>query len=318
MTQLPDIQKVINEFTTQHDRDQDSISEGGFLICPHYGPWIASLNLSEQEIQELTAFSALQAEQEPSDDSYISSLLDHADLPQGWKEAYLCGLVTPVNEKFLFIVKSALYGDIDRRLFHNPPQTAQEALALAYLVEATTGLEAAWINRADAHNYIPMGDLRKWWPLYISTIDGLLSPQHLRQLSEVAQFSTETEALSLVTPPQRLSEIYGHAVANPNLPYDFVNSNLDKDYELLFHPNADRERAWEIIQSLLADGDFGDLTNLFAEFHNMRDDNWFQFSGFATDSPQATWIRSRIRKWCEEQIEDDDERADVLEELGLI
>lgn len=320
MSQLPDIQKAINEFTAQHDRDQDSISEGGFLICPHYGSWIASLNLSLQEIQELTAFSALQAEPESSDMSYISSLLDHADLPQGWKEAYLWGLVSPVNEKFLFIVKSALYGEIDRRLFHNPPQTAQEALALAYLVEATTGLEGAWIDRANAGNYLPMGHVEDWWPQYMSIIDSNLAPSDLAALSETVGSVSETEAVSALTRPERLAAIYAVwstvAAANPRLPADLVNQELENDWNLLFHPNAHQETAWLVIQGILESGDYEDLGYCMREFDNMRDGNWFEFSRFAVDSPQAIWLKAKILEWCNDNM-DDDVREEALELMDI-
>lgn len=321
MSQLPNIQTTINDFTTGHDRSQDSVSSGGWSVCPHYGEWVEGLDLSADESAALTAFSVLQAEGDSNDERYINALLEHAELPQGWREAYLWGSNPPVNEEFVYIVKSALYGEIDRRLFHTPPQTTQEALALAYLVEGTTGLEAAWINRADAYNYVPMGHLENWWPQYMSIIDSNLAPSDLAALSETAGSATETEALSSVTPPERLAALYARwstvVAANPRLPADLVNQELENDWRLLFHPNADRERSWSVIQQILEDGDHEDLGSCMTAFWDMKDGNWFEFSRFAVDSPQAIWLKTRILEWCNDNIDDEDEREEALELMGV-
>ena len=321
MSQLPDTPKAINDFTAGHDRSQDSISEGGFCVCPHFGAWIAGLDLSADDSATLTAFSVLQAERESGDERYISALLDHAALPQGWKEAYLWGSIAPVNEEFLYIVKSALYGEVERRLFHTPPQTPQDVLALAYLVEATTGLEAAWINRTNSINYIPMGHLEEWWPKYMSIVNSTLTPSDLAALSETAGSVTESEALSSVIQPERLAELYSSwstvAAANPRLPADLVNRKLETDWNLLFHPNADREKAWSVIQGILEDGDYEDLGSCMSEFWDMKDGNWFEFSRFAVDSPQALWLKARILEWCNENMDDEDEKEEALDFMGI-
>lgn len=323
LSQLPDIQQAINEFTAQHDRDQDSISEGGFLICPHYGPWIASLGLSTEDIQELTAYSVLQASKAPNEgvDISLAALLDRAELPPGWREAYSWAFIPPVNTDFLFIMKSALYGEIERRLFQTPPQATQDALALAHLVEAATELESVWINLANAGNYLPMGHVEDWWPQYMSMIDSCLSSSDLAALSETAGSVSETEALSALTPPERLASIYGGwstvASANPRLPADLVNRELESDWNLLFHPNADRETAWSLIQEILESGDYEELGFCMREFDQMRDGNWFEFSRFAVDSPQATWLKTKILEWCNNNLDDEDERDEALELMGI-
>jgi len=321
VSQLPDFQKAINDFTTGHDRSQDSISEGGFSVCPHFGAWIAGLDLSADDSATFAAFSASQVEGEFSDERYISALLDHADLPEGWQEAYLWGSIPPVNEEFLYIVKSALYGEVQQRLFHSPPQTPQDALALAYLVEATTGLEAAWINRTSSINYIPMGHLEEWWPKYMFIVDSTLSPSDLAALSETAGSSTESEALSSVVQPERLAKIYSSwstvAAANSRLPAEMVNRKLDTDWNLLFHPNADREKAWSVIQGILENGDYEDLGSYMGEFWDMKDGNWFEYSRFAVDSPQALWLKARILEWCDENMDDEDEREEALDFMGI-
>jgi hypothetical protein len=320
LTQLPDIQKAIQEFTTGHDWSQDPDSAAGFSICSHYGPWIASLNLSTQEIQELTAFSVLQTRQESDNVVDVGALLNRADLPEGWKEAYSWGMSPPVNEKFVYIVKSALYGEIERRLFHTSTKTAAETLALAYLVEAAIEIEGAWINRTNAINYVPMGHLEDWWPQYMSFINSSLSASDLAALSETAGSTTETEALSSVTPPERLATLYAKwstvVAANPRLPPELVNREMEKDWNLLFHPNAEREKSWSVIQQILESGDYEDLGACMAEFWDMKDGNWFEFSRFAVDSSQAMWLKKKIFEWCNENL-DEDEREEALDLMAL-
>ena len=258
MSQLPDIQQSIQEFTTVHDISRDPDSRVGFSICPHYGPWIDSLGFSTEEIQELTAYSVLQASRAPNEGVDIAALLDRADLPQGWKEAYSWAFIPPVNTDFLYIMKSALYGEIERRLFQAPPQTTQGALALAYLVEAAIELEGVWIDLANAGNYLPMGHVEDWWPQYISIINAHLSASDLVGISDAIGGVSETESLSSVTTPERLAVLYARhstlAAVNPRLPADLVNNELERDWNLLFHPNADREKAWSVIEGILESG----------------------------------------------------------------
>ncbi len=320
MSRIPDIQKVITDFTNSHDSSQDPDSSVGLSVCPHYGEWVAGLDLSADDSAALTAFSALQAEQNSGYERHTSALLDLADLPAGWREAYLWGSNRPVNEEFVYIVKRALYGEVERRLFHNTPKTPREALALAYLVEATTGLEAAWINRNNRQNYLPMGHLEDWWPQYMSIIDSLLSAGDLAALSEIAGSTTETEALSTVTPPERLAALYAQstvAAANPRLPADLVNEELENDWRLLFHPNAERGKSWSVIQQIIEDGDYEDLGSCMIEFNDTKDYDWFEFSRFAVDSPQAIWLKTKILDWCNDNLDDEGEREEALELMGI-
>lgn len=321
LSQLPDIQQAIHEFTARHDGSQDPDSRVGFSICSHYGPWIDSLGFSTQAIQELTAYSVLQSSKAPNEGVDIAALLDRADLPPGWKEAYSWALIPPVNTDFLYIMKSALYGEIERRLFQAPPQTTQGALALAYLVEAAFALEGVWIDLANAGNYLPMGDVEDWWPQYILIINAHLSASDLAGLSEAIGGVSETESLSSVTPPERLAALYSRAgsvvEANPRLPAELVNKALEKDWNLLFHPNADREKAWSVIQGILEGGDYEELGFCMIEFDQMRDSNWFEFSRFAVDSPQALWLKTKILQWCNDNIDDEDEKEEALDLMGI-
>lgn len=86
---------------------------------------------------------------------------------------------------------------------------------------------------------------------------------------------------------------------------------------LLFHPNAEPEKSWVIIQQALESGRGWWLDEYIGEFHSMRDNNWTQFAGFGIDGPHALLLRRRIATWCEENIEDEDERLELLHSIGI-
>ena len=314
-----EIWETIQDFITRHDGTHDAVSPGGFSTCSHFGPWIAGFDNPSVDFANTSDQETANSKEDQNSIQNIGHLLEHADLPDGWAAACSWSLNPTVSTDFQRIITCALYGEIDSRVFTNPPRTVQEALALTYLVEATVWQEAAWM--APAGNYIPMGDVHQWWPRYMSIVDRFLTRQDLQQLSETAGGCTYTESMSSLTPPDRLIEIYQEfaptfgVTANQHLPSEFVNENMETDVDLLFHPNADPDHAWEIVQALLEDREIDDLMNAIYEFDNMREGNWFHFSGFATHSPQAAAMHQRIRQWCSDNIEDDDERSELLEEL---
>lgn len=245
-------------------------------------------------------------------------LLEKADVPANWAPAIRALSVTPDHNDVAFAAVGALYGVAGDRL-SAPTNSREEVLPILYVVEAATELEAWAIRDSDSYNTIPMGRVDQWWPYYLRAIDEFATPEDLEELSSVAGFVTETEGLSSLTPPARLVEICGKsagiAAANPNLPAEYVNEHLD-NWDLLFHPNADPEKSWEVIHATLEAGDGEDLAMAIQEFDNMRDDGWVAFAGFSTNGPHAELLRGRIRDWITENL-DEDEAEELLSFIGM-
>jgi hypothetical protein len=322
MSSLADIEAASQEFASGHSFDQDVWSTSmGMHLCPHFGPWIT--DLAPVNSEEWSAFSALTPGMPSNSATAALASLQMAELPPGWMQSLTWALKTAPASEFVGIAIGALYGLVAQRLYESPPTQASDVRALVYLVEGTVEFEYAYIEAIDSINYVPMGNVEVWWRDYLSTVDATLTDADLRQVSQARGGACETEMLSSLTPGDRLVELYkGSGVsstlaANPNLPADLVNEQMKDDWSLLFHPNADRDRSWEIIQGVLEDGEYEDLANSTMEFGNMRDDNWYAWSGFGTASPQAQWLKDRMRQWIEENMDDDDEREEALEMLGV-
>lgn len=323
MNQLPDIQKLVKDFADRHDYSQNVWSEEmGMYLCPHVGVWIDDLLTGGWDTEALMAFAAINDVQLPELTRIALISLRAAELPKGWWELLSWAVRDDPSGKFIQMAIDALYLQVENRIFRKMISHDTSAKALAHLVEGTVAFEYAYIEATDSINYVPMGHVDKWWPQYMSIIDSLLDPTDLRLVSDSVGGISDTEACSSIPSADRLREIYetngGHSavVANPKLPADLVNANLD-DCSLLFHPNADREQSWLVIQGILQNYSYEELIHYTSEWSNMRDDNWFQLSGFGTTSPQAIWLKRKISNWCDENISDNDEREEMLEMLGI-
>lgn len=324
MTQLDDINAACLTFSQSHDRDADPFTGLGLYRCVHFGPWAESL-LPEGRLSDVQR-AKLALDSDGPDRQILACLrlLESSNVPQSWIGAIeaISACEGGARIAVTWAAVEALYGDIADRL-SLPLSRHEDAVALGHLVEATTYLEN-WVTTTDtsAFNYRPMGDVNAWWQDYLDRIDAWVTPNDLHVLSEQAGGATETEALSSITPPERLAEIYRTSqfavVANPRLPASTVNESMADDWDLLFHPNADPERSWTIIRQELEDGNGEDLADhVSREFMDMRDDSWAIWSGFTIDGPHAALLRRRIAAWCRENIEDEDDRDELLEEFGI-
>lgn len=312
---MVDYNALCVSFGSGHDWSGDASTAIGASSCPHFGPW-ADAVMAEAGLAVPPPWHEPDGQLET-----VIGLLKHANVPDSW--AYAIGAISECVDRgqVLWAASHALYGEVAKRL--SLPETSREsAIALAYLVEATTLFES-WVgNTMNAYNYIPMGFAPGWWPDYIDRIDKWVMAADLLEISKVAGGVSETESFSSLPSAERLKEIYALSPSagvkeNPSLPRELVNSEMETDFDLLFHPNADPEKSWVIISRLLESGDGEDLADSMREFDNMRDDGWTGFAGFAVDGPHAELLRGRIAAWADDNVEDDDEREEFLETLGF-
>lgn len=318
MERVLNARQEYDRFVEGHFSEADVYTSMGTYSCPHFGPWAQSLVGEDGLTDEQRAAVHLQGHQVTDRTAQVLALLRQAGIPVAWVDTVEL-VAGPEEDHNLRKAVFALYGEIGRRL-QEPSFTQESARELAFLVEGTLALEALTM---DGGNYVPMGDVTMWWPLYMSQVTAHLTAQDLRELSEVAGGASDTETLSPTTPPERLAEIYTRGgwsapSANPSLPADVVNAHLEDNWDLLFHPNADVEASWLVLRGILENGEAEDFMGGSArEFENMRDDNWVMFADFYRRGPHSSVLRGRMKTWLVENVEDDDEREELLEELEL-
>ena len=309
-----------------HDAAGDQYSRKlGLTVCPHFTNWIASLPPMSpvEETDLLSSFATLEPHVTVNVGKVAIGHLLRTDVPRDWSAVISTAMAMGARHEFMDVAVAALYAEVERCIYLAPPKTSGRVLALAHMVEAAIALEYWFMGDIESSNYIPMGHVESWWPDYINLIDSYLTSDQLRDLSGVnGTYASETECLSSITTTDRLMELYGSnpivCAANSNLPAHFVREKMEHDDYLIFHPNADPDLAWGAVELMLNDGSFEDLGSIMGEFDNMRDESWFQLSGFAYNSPQADAIRAKIQQWCEDNIEDRDDLEEALEYLGFI
>lgn len=313
-----DIENACADFARGHNSEEHEESVVGVQVCRHFGAWVDQLSQNGNLAVDVPAYLTDKSATVDPAIAEVSRLLARANVPASWPLVIEALSVSTERREVIFAAVDALYGVVSDRL-RVPTNSREDVLPIMYVVEAVMALEAWAIQDADANNYVPMGDTKYWWPYYITAMDEFVTVEDLAELSRTAGRITETEGLSSVTPPERLVEIceqsFGIAQANPNLPADYVNAHLAQ-WELLFHPNADPEKSWAEIEQALAAGEGEDLANVMIEFNDMKDDGWVAFAGFATNGPHAELLRSRMREWCENNLEDD-EKEEMLSILNL-
>jgi len=321
MSRLPDIEQAVSGFVAAHDFDSDTYSPHlGLYLCPHLGPWVEGLVATSAQADEIQAFAALIDQRTSSLATTALLGLTKAELPPGWAPTLTWAVKTAPAGDFVHISIGALYGLIEQRLYGS---ARTGAAALVHLVEGTAAFEYAYIDATESINYVPLGNVETWWRDYMNVVDSSFTYRELREISDALGGVCETEVLSSLTPGDRLAEIYTAgsfscvAAANPNLPADLVNEQMEGDWQLLFHPNADRDRSWAIVQRILEDGDYEDLASNMIEFGDMKDHGWYDLSGFGTTSPQAQWLRARMGQWLTTNVDDEDELEEALEFLGI-
>lgn len=321
MAGLVDVDDACTAFARTHDWNQDVPTFMGVDACPHFGPWAEALLPANGLTDENRALSKHRDAQPDAHVTRVLVLLEGADVPPAWTGAL--GALTGCNERqpVAWAAVHALYGVIADRL-SAPLEAREDAVSLAHLVEATTLYEAWVIKDTESYNYVPMGTVAVWWQTYLEHIDEWVTADDLQALSEVAGGVSETESMSSVTPPARLTELYAASpssgvAANSRLPGPTVNASMSSDWNLLFHPNADPEVSWAIIRQALEDGEGEDLASCMQPFDNMRDDSWAAWAEFAVDGPHADLLRGRIAGWCADNMDDGDERDELLDMLGI-
>jgi len=318
------LDQAVANFVSDHDFANDPRSQRlGTGLCPHLGPWITDVTATISSAEQFAELAS-RIQDEPSDPAKASLVALHrADLPAGWAEVLTWAVKADPAGEFVLIAIGALYGLVEERLYGSDTSSPSDVKSLVYLVEGVAGFEYAYIEASNSQNYIPLGDADIWWPDYMSVVNTSLTHADLREISDTLGDACDTEMLSILTPGDRLAELsstYPHSsvvAANANLPSNIVNERMKDDWALLFHPNANKDRSWEIIQGILSDGSYEDLGYYMYEFSNLRDDNWFALSGFASTSPQALWLKERMKQWIEANIDDEYEQAEMFEMLGI-
>lgn len=318
MSNHTDFEAACVAFAAGHDIDQDVPTVLGIENCPHFDAWVEGLTATGALGEQSEAYIKGTGRTVDPAVEQCARLLEKSDAPGDWAPAIRALSVAPDHRDVSFAAVGAIYGLAADRL-SKPTNSREEVLPIMYAVEAAMALEAWAIQDSESYNYVPMGDVQYWWPYYLGAMDEYATAEDLAELSAVAGRVTETEGLSSLTSPARLVEIcgltLGIAEANPNLPAEHVNGHLD-DWDLLFHPNADPEKSWEVIRATLEAGNGEDLAMAINEFDNMRDDGWVAFAGFSTNGPHAALLRGRIQEWCSENL-DEDEAEELLSLIGL-
>lgn len=328
MSDVIDFTAACEAFAATHNWNEDPPTYVGVNDCPHFGPWAESLLGSDSLSDVNRAYLALSAAvPAPPIAVHLTdavALLGQADVPRSWIGAIEGISVATGRGPVSWAAVGAIYGEVARRL-HAPMDSRAAALSFAHLVEGAMAL-AAWCRHDNrAYDDAPNWEFFNWWPHYLDRVNAYLTPKELAALSSLGGGFLATEAMSSVTPPERLAEMYrgdrllnGPTRANPNLPPALVNQAMKDDWDLLFHPNADPELSWSVIRGILEGGEASVLgEEHMGEFHPGENDSWAAMAGFAVDGPHAPLLRGRIRAWCDENIDDEDERLETLVTLGL-
>lgn len=288
--------------------------------CSHFGNCVAVCLTQFEAPESFAAFVALRVGIMDSSGRQAADLLAEAGLPDGWISAIKCIMANPVHASWPVPLVQALYTEVEHRVFTVPPESRQSGLQLACLVEGASAVDYWYRDKINWVNYVPTPNIELWWPAYQAIVDGLLSGADLAYVSSLNGGGSDTEALSTVTDPERIVELYrtwssSAAAANPNLPRDFVHQEMSNDPNLIFHPSADFDQAWRALEDVLS-RDPWELESVTREFEDMLNDDWFQMSRFAYDSERAIALRQRAADWSETAVEDEDERESIMEALG--
>jgi hypothetical protein len=288
--------------------------------CSHFQGFVTACMSLLQSSESLAAVVALESQDLDPEALQAIALLSEAGLPDGWIPAIKIVMMQAGEITWPVPLVSALYAEVERRVFSSPPVTREGAVQLAFLVEGASAVDYWYRKRVNWVNYVPTPNIELWWPRYQALVDEYVYAEDLARVSAVNGGGSDIEALSSVTAPDRLIELYGAwsasaVAANPNLPREFVHQEMVNDSNLIFHPSADIDQAWSALQEILT-RDPWDLDGVAREFEDMLNDDWFQMSRFAVDSDQAIALRARARVWCEDNIEDEEERDSIMELLG--
>jgi hypothetical protein len=289
--------------------------------CLHFQDFVTACMSHFHSSDSLAAFVALQSQELDRQALEAIALLSEAGLPDGWIPAIKVVMMQPFEVTLPPVpLVSVLYVELERRIFGSPPQTREGAIQLAFLAAGATGLDYWYWDKTDWIHAIPTPNIDLWWPRCQALVDAYVSAEDLRRVSTLNGGGSDVEALSAVTAPGRLVELYqtwsGSAVAaNPNLPREFVHEEMVNDVNLIFHPSADIERAWSVLEEILM-RDPWVLEGISREFEDMLNDDWFQMSRFAVDSDQAVALKQRAAGWSQLNIEDEVERRSVMDLLG--
>lgn len=297
----------------EHDWSEDSDTVLGTVSCKHWASWaddffdldlIAESSAAEREVGPLLATA--------------QALLTSAGVPESWQRLAegLPGLEATVRSQGVRSLRSALNGHF-AELLTRDEHDRSIAKSLAYTFESTNFLDDWLVTVDNDHNYIPQWGIERWIDPYFRVINTHSTPDDLRALSRVTgDRMCITEAWSVHPDPSEVVAVQPDAAGTyysvaPNLPAEFVNSHLAENGDLLFHPNADVELSWAVLEEVLRD-EPDVAVDLMSAFSNLRDDGWPRLLGYAINGPLAEPLRQRISEWCDE---DPDDRLPILEEI---
>ena len=289
--------------------------------CSHFQDFVTACMSLFQSSDSLAAFVALESHDLDRQALEAIALLSEAGLPDGWIPAIKVVMMQPCEVRVPPApLVSVLYAELERRIFESPPDTREGAIQLAFLAEGATGIDYWYREKINYIHYVPTPNIEMWWPPYQALVDAYASGEDLGRVSSLNGGGSDTEALSSVTAPERLIELYqtwnaSAVAANSNLPREFVHEEMVNDVNLIFHPNADIDQAWSMLQEVL-ERDPWELDGVTREFDDMLNDDWFHMSRFAVDSNQAVALRQRAADWCQLNLEDQSERDAVMDLLG--
>lgn len=156
-----------------------------------------------------------------------------------------------------------------------------------------------------------------WIHSYLRVINDYGTAEDLRALTRVTgDRLCITEAWSVHPDPSEVVAVQPDTAGTyysvaPNLPAEFVNRHLADNGDLLFHPNADVDLSWAVLEVVLRE-DPELAVELMSAFNNIREDGWPKVLGYAISGPLAEPMRQRISQWCDE---DRDDRIQILEEI---
>ena len=289
--------------------------------CEHFNPWVSEFPWpgglpSDASLKSITAsFTA------GSSDQSALRLLLRSCLSKSMVVGMFAVLTLPEGADFAAARRSAFgacFREIHPRL-EAGEQSRESVLALCYLLEGTLFFGDALIDREEIHGPAH-GGLAVWGPPIIEMANEYLVPEDLAELDAVASGSM-LAAMCPRTDPDTLRSMYAGSMSNavsnnPSLPQDVVHSGLsspDPDFNLLFHPHADPEQSWGIIEGLLDNDDWESLEEACRDWESVSENGVVGFSRFQSVGPHAWLLRRRIRDWCQENPESGDEVLEMLD-----
>lgn len=304
---------ALGSVLAEHDWREDGETALGTFSCKHWGSWA-----DDFRTLDLVALGSAAAWEVNPLLTTALALLASAEVPESWKELAeaLPGLEPTAQSQGVRSLRAALNGHFAELLIRDQHDQLT-AKSLAYTFEAMNFLDD-WVTSVDNDfNYIPQWGIQNWINSYLRVINLHSTLDDLRTLSRVTgDRMCITEAWSVHPDPSDVVAVQPdtdgtyYSVA-PNLPAEFVNRRLAENSHLLFHPNADLDLSWAVLEVVLREDP--DLAlELMSAFQNIRDDGWPKVLGYAISGPLAEPLRQRISEWCDE---DPDNRMDILEEI---